>query len=74
MGRTSYLAFMSSPENLKRLDEFKAMNRQLALGLATAEEMNALARDCRSIVWIDSGLQPPKSHRRSIRPCLPTKC
>jgi hypothetical protein len=56
MGRTSYLAFMSSPENLKRLDEFKAMNRQLALGLATAEEMNALARDCRSIVWIDSGL------------------
>ena len=34
VGRPSYVAFISSPENLKRLDEFKAMNRKLALGTA----------------------------------------
>jgi hypothetical protein len=56
MGRPSYLAFISSPENLKRLDEFKAMNRKLALGAARPEAVQSLTRDGRSIVWIDSGL------------------
>ena len=56
LGRPSYVAFISSPENLKRLDEFKAMNRKLALGLASADELDSLTRQARSIVWIDSGL------------------
>ena len=56
MGRPSYLAFISSPENLKRLDEFKAINRKLALGTASSEEAQSLAEKGRSIVWIDSGL------------------
>jgi hypothetical protein len=55
-GRPSYVAFISSPENLKRLDELKAMNRKLALGLASADELDSLTRQARSIVWIDSGL------------------
>ena len=56
MGRTSYLAFISSPENLKRLDEYKEMNRKLALGLASPAEVDRHPEDGRSIVWIDSGL------------------
>src|SRR5690606_14414214 len=56
MGRTSYIAFISSPENLKRLDEFREINRKLALGLAASSEADKLVREGRSIVWIDSGL------------------
>ena len=56
MGRTSYMAFISSPENLTRLDEYKEMNRKLALGLASPAELDAILKTGRSIVWIDSGL------------------
>ena len=74
MGRTSILAFISSPENLKRLDEFQEINRQLALGLATPTEIDAAARTASSIVWIDSGLHATEVAPRSIRPSLPTGC
>ncbi|HYP05122.1 MAG TPA: M14 metallopeptidase family protein [Bryobacteraceae bacterium] len=56
MGRPSLLAFISSPENLKRLDEFQTLNRRLALGLVPPSEIDAAVRTARSIVWIDSGL------------------
>jgi hypothetical protein len=56
MGRTSVLAFISSPENLKRLDEFRDLNRRLALGLVSPGEIDAAVRTARTIVWIDSGL------------------
>jgi hypothetical protein len=55
-GRPMYLAIISSPENLKRLDEFKAMNAKMALGSATPEEAAKIAREGKAIVWIDSGL------------------
>jgi hypothetical protein len=60
-GRTSlakpmYIAFISSAENLKRLDRYREISRRLALGQATAEEARALAAEGKVIVWIDSGL------------------
>ena len=55
-GRTSYIAFISSPDNLKRLDEFKNINRKLALGLASPAEADQLTKTGRAIIWIDSGL------------------
>ena len=55
-GKPMYLAVFSSPENLKRLDEFQNINRRLALGLATQEEARHLSEQGRAIVWIDSGL------------------
>lgn len=55
-GRATYVAFISSAENLKRLDQYKEMNRRLALGLATPEEAAKLAAESKAIVWIDSGL------------------
>lgn len=55
-GRSIYIALISSAENLKRLDEYKGMNRRLALGLATAEEAKRLAKEGKTFVWIDSGL------------------
>jgi hypothetical protein len=55
-GRPMLVAYISSEANLARLDEFKAINRRLALGLATGDEARRLSRQGKAIVWIDSGL------------------
>jgi hypothetical protein len=55
-GRTSWLAIISSPENLTSLDRHREANRRLALGIAEPDEAEKLARDGKAIVWIDSGL------------------
>ncbi len=55
-GRATYVAFISSAENLKKLDHYREINRKLALGLATPEEARRLAAEGKAIVWIDSGL------------------
>jgi len=55
-GRAMYVAFLSSAENLKRLDHYQEINRKLALGLASKEEAARLAGEGKAIVWIDSGL------------------
>lgn len=55
-GRPMLVAFISSEANLKRLEHYKAMNRKMALGLASPEEAERYARDGKAIVWIDSGL------------------
>ncbi len=55
-GRSTYVAFISDEENLKKLDRFREINRRLALGRVTMEEAGLLAEEGRAIVWIDSGL------------------
>ncbi|MEX2262755.1 MAG: M14 metallopeptidase family protein [Bryobacteraceae bacterium] len=55
-GKAMYVAFLSSSENLRRLDRYREISRRLALGQATPEEARALAKEGRSVVWIDSGL------------------
>src|SRR5262249_17174105 len=56
-GRTMYLAIITTPENHKKLDSYKEISRRLALaeGL-TDEQARALAREGKSVVWIDGGL------------------
>src|ERR1700676_3505676 len=56
MGRPLYMAIISSPENLKKLDQYKEINRKLALGLVSRDESRKLAQQGRAIVWIDSGI------------------
>ena len=60
-GRTSedrpmYVAFISAPENLKKLDRYRQIGARLALGQASPDEARALAEEGKAIVWIDSGL------------------
>lgn len=55
-GRPMYAAFLSAPENLRRLDRWREISRRLALGLASPEEAPQLAGEGKTIVWIDSGL------------------
>ena len=55
-GRPLLVAYISSPENLRKLDRYKEISRRLTLGQATAAEAKALAAEGKAIVWIDSGL------------------
>ena len=55
-GRPMYVAFLSAPENLKRLDRYREISRRLALGEAAPEEARRLASEGKALVWIDSGL------------------
>ena len=51
LGRTMYVAFISAPGNLARLDELREINRRLALDPAiTAEERESLVRAGRVFV------------------------
>jgi len=56
-GRDQFMLIVSSPENIKNLDRYKAISQRLAHaeGL-TDQEARALAAEGKSIVWIDGGL------------------
>jgi hypothetical protein len=56
-GRPQLMAIVTSPENHRRLDRLREISRRLALadGLSD-EEARALAREGRTVVWIDGGL------------------
>jgi hypothetical protein len=55
-GKATYVAFISSPDNLRELDRWRRISAKLALGEATPQEARQLAKEGRVIVWIDSGL------------------
>ncbi len=56
-GRHQYMAVISSPENMKKLERHKEIARRLALAQGlTDEQAHALAREGRAVVWIDGGL------------------
>ena len=56
-GRRQYMAILSSPENMAKLDHYKEISAKLAHaeGL-TDEEAKALAEEGKAVVWIDGGL------------------
>lgn len=56
-GRTMWMAIITSPENHKNLNRYKEIAGRLALaeGL-TDEEARELAKEGKSVVWIDGGL------------------
>lgn len=56
LGKPMYVAFISSPENLKKLSRWREINRRLALGQASVAEAHALSEEGKVFVWIDSGL------------------
>ncbi len=55
-GKPLYVAFISSAENLKNLERYREIDRQLALGIPDAEAAQRLVREGKAVVWIDSGL------------------
>jgi hypothetical protein len=57
-GRTQWMAIISSPQNLAKLDHYRQISRRLALaeGISSDEEAAALAAEGKAVVWIDGGL------------------
>ena len=56
-GRTQWMAIVSAPENLARLERYRTISRQLALAEGVdEEEARALAAEGKAVVWIDGGL------------------
>jgi len=55
--RRQYMAVISAPENIRRLDHFKQISQQLAHAENLSDEQaHALAHEGKAIVWIDGGL------------------
>ncbi|WP_220399107.1 M14 metallopeptidase family protein [Granulicella sp. WH15] len=55
-GRPQYMAIVSSPENLKKLDYYKSISQKLAHAEISEEEAHKLAQEGKAIVWVDGGL------------------
>ncbi|MGI4827097.1 MAG: M14 family metallopeptidase, partial [Janthinobacterium lividum] len=56
-GRHQYMAIISSPENLAKLDHYKDISAKLAhASNLNDEQAHALSEEGRAIVWIDGGL------------------
>ncbi|MXO66408.1 M14 family metallopeptidase [Altericroceibacterium endophyticum] len=56
-GRDQWMAIVSSPENLARLDEYRDIASRLARAKdLSEEEAAALAAKGKAVVWIDAGL------------------
>ncbi|MEN9697041.1 MAG: hypothetical protein RLZ56_462 [Bacteroidota bacterium] len=56
-GRNQYMLIVSDPGNIKQLAKYKSISQQLARaeGLSN-EDAKQLAKDGKSVVWIDGGL------------------
>jgi hypothetical protein len=56
-GRPHYMAIISSPDNIKNLEKYKAIAQKLAHAEGVSEaEAHQLAHDGKAVVWIDGGL------------------
>jgi hypothetical protein len=61
-GRDQWMSIISSPANMKNLEHYKEISQKLARAQGiTEEEARTLARDGKSIVWIDGGLHASES-------------
>ena len=56
-GRHQYMAVVSSPDNLKKLDHYRQIARRLALAEGLSDDdARKLAAEGKAVVWIDGGL------------------
>ena len=55
-GRDQLMAIISDPANMRQLPRYRDIARRLALGQATTQEAEQMARDGKAVIWIDGGL------------------
>ena len=55
-GRPQYMAIISSPANMRKLDHWKEISQKMARARLTPTEARALAKEGRAVIWIDGGL------------------
>jgi len=74
-GRVQVMAIVSSEQNIRQLDRYKQISRALALArqgdrLLSDEEARTLARDGKTVVWIDFGLHSSEVAHGQTAPLL----
>ena len=76
-GEPLYLAAISTPENLARMERYKEITRTLAYArdpdagygsILSEDEARALAREGKAIVWIDGGLHATEVAHGQVMP------
>src|ERR1035437_4095980 len=60
-GRTQYMAIITSPANLAKLDHWKDISQKMARGRITPEQASAFAKEGKAVVWLDGGLHASES-------------
>ena len=55
-GRDQFMLIVTSPENHKKLEEYKQISQQMGNADITPEQAAALAKTGKAVVWIDGGL------------------
>ncbi|MBC7368256.1 MAG: peptidase [Undibacterium sp.] len=55
-GRPQYMAVITSPENHKKLDYYRAISVKLAHAGLSEDEARKLSKEGKAVVWIDGGL------------------
>ena len=56
-GRRQYMAIISAPKNMKKLEHYRKISEQMALATdLSKEEAKALSEKGKAVVWIDGGL------------------
>jgi hypothetical protein len=71
-GRTQWMAIVSSPANVARLDHYKSIAERLARARLSEDQARALASEGKAVVWIDDPERSgddadPERHHRSVR-------
>jgi hypothetical protein len=70
-GRPMFVLFISSPENLARLEHWRSISERLARARDLDEaEARRLSREGRAIVWIDAGLHSTEVAHSQFAPVL----
>jgi hypothetical protein len=77
-GRIQVMGIISSEQNIRDLDRYKAISRKLALGrdgdrVLTDDEARALAREGKAVVWVDFGLHSTEVAHGQTAPLMAFK-
>ncbi len=70
LGKPLIVLFVSSPENLARLDEHRANAEALAHARIPEDEALRIAREGKAVVWIDAGLHATEVAPAQMMPLL----
>lgn len=67
-GRPQYMAIISSPANLAKLEHYREISKKIAMAQGlTDESAKALAKEGKAVVWIDGGMHASESeHSQSL--------
>jgi hypothetical protein len=70
LGRPMLLLFISSEENLQRLEHWRSISEQLARARIDAETAETNAKEGKAILWIDAGLHGTEIAPGQMMPLL----